>query len=50
VGTKRQFTSITVIQTVSIVKPSRCTISQICFILEQNSTCFGRSLPPSSGV
>ena len=28
----------------------RCTISQIYFILQQNSTCFGRSLRPSSGV
>ena len=34
----------------SIVKPTRCTISQICFILEQYSTCFGRSLHPSSGI
>jgi len=24
--------------------------SQICFILEQHSTCFGRSLRPLSGV
>jgi predicted membrane channel-forming protein YqfA (hemolysin III family) len=24
----------------SIVKPTRCTISQIYFILEQHSTCF----------
>jgi len=35
---------------ISIVKPTRCTISQIYFILEQHSTCFGRSLHPSSGV
>jgi hypothetical protein len=33
---------------ISIVKPTRCTISQIYFILEQHSTCFGRSLRPSS--
>jgi len=25
---------------ISIVKPSRCTVSQIYFILEQHSTCF----------
>jgi len=31
-------------------KPTRCTISQIYFILEQHSTYFGRSLRPSSGV
>jgi len=35
---------------ISIIKPTRCTISQIYFILEQHSTCFGRSLRPSSGV
>jgi len=35
---------------VSIVKPTRCTISQIYFILEQRSTCFERSFRPSSGV
>ena len=29
---------------VSIVKPTRCTISQIYFILEQHSTCFGLSV------
>jgi hypothetical protein len=34
----------------SIVKPARCTISQIYFILEQHSTCFGRAFRPSSGV
>jgi hypothetical protein len=34
----------------SIVKPTRCTIAQIYFILEQNSTCFGRSLRPSPEV
>jgi len=34
----------------STVKPNRCTISQIYFILEQHSTCFGWSLCPSSGV
>jgi len=33
-----------------IVRPTRCTVSQIYFILEQHSTCFGRSLRPSSGV
>jgi len=33
-----------------IVKPTRCTTSQNHFILEQHSTCFGRSFPPSSGV
>jgi hypothetical protein len=33
-----------------IAKPTRCTISQIYFILEQHSTCFGWSLRPSSGV
>jgi len=27
---------------ISIVKPTRCTIFQIYFILEQHSTCFGR--------
>jgi len=26
---------------ISIVKPTRCTMSQIYFILEQHSTCFG---------
>jgi len=35
---------------VSVVKPTRCTISQIYFILEQHSTCFGWSLHSSSGV
>jgi len=35
---------------IAIVKPTRCTISQIYFILEQNSTCFGRSFRSSSGV
>jgi len=35
---------------ISIVKPTRCTISQICFILDQHSTCFGRSYRPSSGI
>jgi len=35
---------------VFLSKPTRCTISQISFILEQHSTCFGRSLRPSSGV
>jgi hypothetical protein len=39
-----------IIRYLSIVKPTRCTISQIYFILEQNSTCFGQSLRPSSGV
>jgi hypothetical protein len=34
----------------SIVKPTRRTISQIYFILEQHSICFGRSVRPSSGV
>jgi len=34
----------------SIAKPTRCTVSQIYFIFEQHSTCFGRSLRPSSGV
>jgi hypothetical protein len=29
---------------ISIVKPTRCTISQIYFILEQHSTCFGLSI------
>jgi hypothetical protein len=38
------------IQAISIVKPTRYTVSQIYFILEQQSTCFGRSLRPSSGV
>jgi len=32
---------------ISIVKPTRCTISQIYFILEQHSTCFGRSFRAS---
>ena len=37
---------------VSIVKSTRCTIYQLYFtrVLEQHSTCFGRSLRPSSGV
>jgi len=35
---------------ISIVKPTRCTISQIYFVLEQHSTCFGRSFRPLSGV
>jgi hypothetical protein len=35
---------------ISIVKPTRRTISQIYFILEQHSTCFRRSFRPSSGV
>jgi len=35
---------------ISTVKPTRCTISQIYSILEQHSTCFGRSFRPSSGV
>jgi hypothetical protein len=35
---------------ISIVKPTRCTISQIYFISEQHFTCFGRSLRPSSGI
>jgi hypothetical protein len=35
---------------ISIVKPTKCTISQIYFIWEQHSTCFGRPLRPSSGV
>jgi len=33
-----------------MVEPTRCTISQIYFILEQHYACFGRSLRPSSGV
>ena len=37
-------------RTVSIVKPTSCTISQIYFILEQHYTCFGQSFCPSSGV
>jgi len=40
----------TPIGNISIVKPTRRTVSQIYFILEQHSTCFGRSLCPSSGV
>ena len=28
---------------ISIVKPTRCTASQIYFILDQHSTCFGQS-------
>ena len=35
---------------ISVVNSTRCTISQIYFILEQYSTCFGRSVRPSSGV
>jgi len=35
---------------ISIVKPTRYTISQIYFILEQQSTCFGRSFRPLSGI
>jgi len=34
----------------STVKPTRCAVSQICFILEQRSTCFGLSLRPSTAV
>ena len=41
---------ITRVTIFSIVKPTRCTTSQIYFILEQHSTHFGRSLRPSSGV
>jgi len=37
-------------RSLSIVKPTRCTISQIYFILEQRSTCFRWSLRTSSGV
>jgi len=33
-----------------IANPTRCTISQIYFILEQHCTCFGPSLRPSSEV
>jgi len=29
---------------ISIAKPTRCTISQIYFTLEQHSTCFGLSV------
>ena len=36
--------------TISIVKPIRCTTSQIYFILEQHFTCFRRSFRPSSRV
>jgi len=32
------------------VKPTRCTIPQTCFILVQHTTCFERSLRPSSEV
>jgi len=35
---------------ISIVKPTRCTIVSNLFILECQSTCFGRSFRPSSGV
>jgi hypothetical protein len=35
---------------ISIVKPTRCTMSQIYFILDQHCTCFGRSPRPSTGV
>jgi len=35
---------------ISIIKPTRCTIFQIYFILDQHFTCFGRSFRPSSGV
>ena len=35
---------------ISIVKPTRCTMYQIYFILEWHSTCFGRSFCPSSAV
>jgi hypothetical protein len=38
------------LRSISIVKPTVCTISQIYFILEQHSTCFGRSLRSSLGV
>ena len=46
----RQWTQSTFEGRLMDVKPTRCTISQIYFILEQHSTCFGRSLRPSSGV
>jgi len=42
------YCSIVNLNSISIVTPTRCTISQICFILEQQSICFGRSLRPSS--
>jgi hypothetical protein len=35
---------------ISILKPTRCTISQIYVILEQHSTFFEQFLCPSSGV
>jgi len=35
---------------ISILKPIRCAVSQLYFILEKHSTCFGQSLRPSSGV
>jgi len=37
-------------ETISIVKPTRSTISKIYFILEQHCTRFGRSFRPSSRV
>jgi hypothetical protein len=35
---------------ISIVKPTRCTISQIYFVLELHSTCFEWSFRPTAGV
>ena len=46
----RAFMYNTDILCVPVVKPTRCTVSQIYFILEQHPTCFRWSLRPSSGV
>jgi len=35
---------------ISILKPTRCTMYKIILLLEQHSTCFGWSFHPSSGV
>ena len=35
---------------VPVAKPTRCTSVSNVFILERQSTCFGRSFRPSSGV
>jgi hypothetical protein len=49
-GSGVQYTIPNVQANISIIKPTRCTISQTYFILEQHSTCFRRSFRPSSGA